>query len=277
MTANARLRNKKRKNKAGVRIRKFLFTVFLLAAVITAAFYLANEYVLKVKNISIKTDGRYSYDEILEASGIEEGQKLYGIDVKQAKENIKDTLTYADSVIIYRSPPFTVHIEVKTEKGFFGIMLGGDYYIISKKFKVVDKIKIVGNYTAGKEFKPPDGIITVETYEIKKCYMGEKIEFKDGDVFDFLQEITELSDENIENTDMIASINNINIKNKFKVYMNYEDRLLLRFGVFENISSKMLNSFEIITKIPEYAEGIIDMTNEKVASFRQEENVLKKY
>jgi hypothetical protein len=273
-TARASLKKKRKKGETRVKIINILFTVFLIAVILVLGFFLACKYLFKVENISIKTDGRYSDEEILKASGIKVGQELYGFDVGQAKENIKDTLTYSDSVIIYRRLFSTVCIEVKTEEGFFGILLGGDYYIISKSFRVVDRIKVVGNNGAGSEFKPPAGIITVETYEIRKCYMGEKIEFKDDDIFDVLKDITELADDNIE---MISSLNCIDIKNKFKVYMNYQDRLLLRFGVFENISAKLLNSFEVITQIPDDAEGIIDMTNEKMASFRYEENALKLY
>jgi len=274
MAAAAKPKNKIKNRRTGFSIKRFLFTVFMLMAVLTALLFLINKYFFKITNILIITDDKYSYEEVLKASGIKEGQELLGLDVKKIKENIKDSLTYAESVNISRIPPFTVRIEVKSEKGFFGIMLGGDYYIISRNFRVVDKIKVVGNIPAGIEFTPPDGIITIETDEIKKCYMGDKIEFKDADIYDFFKDITELADENM---DMVAAINSIDIKNKFKVYMNYGDRLLLRLGVFENISSKILNSFEIINSLPDYAKGIIDMTNEKTASFRYEENVLKLY
>jgi hypothetical protein len=76
---------------------------------------------------------------------------------------------------------------------------------------------------------------------------------------------------------MISQIRSIDIKNKFKVGMNYGDKFSVNFGVFDNIASKILNSFEIINQLPDYAEGIIDMSDGKVASFRYDENVVKVY
>jgi hypothetical protein len=260
--------------KAGAKIKGFLSAVFMIMVIMTIFLFLTNRYFFKVKNISISTNDRYSYEEILYASGIEEGQELYGINVKQVKANIKERLTYADSVNIAQIPPSTLNIDIKTEKGLFGLMLGGDYYIISKSFRVIDKIRVVGNNSIKSEFKPPEGIITVDTDAIKKCYMGEKIQFLDGDILDCLRDITGLTEENGE---MFSLINSIDVTNKFKVVMNYGDKFLIRFGIFENMSSKILNSFEIINQLPDYAEGVVDMTNDKVASFRYEENVAKLY
>ena len=262
--------------KAVVTIKNILIAVFILALVTAIFLFFTNQYFFKIKNINISENEKYSYDEILKASGITIGEELYSIDVKKAKANITDMLTYAESVNITRIPPSTVNIEIKTEKGFFGITVSGDYYIISEKFRVVDKIKI----TPESSFEPPDGIITFETNAVKKCYLGQKIEFKDDDIFDFLKEITAFFSENKknkDNADMLSIIKNIDITNKFNVVMNYGDKFLVRFGIFENISSKIMNTFEVIKELPDYAEGVIDISEGKIASFRYDENISKLY
>ena len=274
LKSSKKFKTKMKIRKAGARIKTFLFAVLMIMTVATVFLFLTNKYIFKIKTVSITANEKYSYDEILKASGIVEGQELYGIDVKQIKFNIKEMLTYAESVSVTQIPPSTVNIDIKTEKGLFGIMLGGDYYILSRSFRVIDKINVVGNTNAEKDFIPPDGIITFETDTVKKCYTGEKIEFTDSDIFDCLKDIAKLADENGE---MLSAINSIDVTNKFKVVMNYGDRFLIKFGLFENISSKIINSFEIINSLPDYAEGIIDMNDSKVASFRYDENVTKLY
>lgn len=272
-------KNKMKIRKAGAGIKNFLTAVFVLAVVTAVFLFLTNQYFFKIKNINISDNDKYSYDEILKASGIAMGEELYGIDLKQARTNIKEMLTYAENVNITQIPPSTVNIDIKTENGFFGVMLGGDYYIISQNFRVIDKIRIVGNGISESDFVPPEGIITFETDSIKKCYVGQKIEFSDSDISDFLKDISEFFSDKKENknSSMVSAINNIDITNKFKVVMNYGDRFLIRFGIFENISAKIPNAFEIINELPDYAEGIIDMTEGKTASFRYDENISELY
>ena len=276
-------KNKMSIRKAGAAIKNFLLAIFAIAVVLLIFLFLTNKYFFKIKNINISESSKYSYDEIngiLKSNGIDVGAELYGVDIKKAKADINKNLTYIESVNITRVPPSTINVDIKTEEGFFGIMLGGDYYIISRNFRVVDKVKIVE--TSMIDLKPvvPPEIVTVETNAVKKCYLGETIEFSDEDIYDFLKEILGFFsyDETDENRRVMQiMISDIDITNKFKVVMNYSDKFLVSFGIFENISSKILNSFEIIAQLPDYAEGVINMDEGKTASFKYDADVSKLY
>lgn len=270
-------KNKMKIRKAGAVIKNFLLAFFILTLVTAIFLFLTNQYFFKIKNINISENDKYSYEEILRASGIAMGEELYGIDVKKAKTNIKEMLTYAENINITQLPPSTVNIEIKTEKGFFGIILGGDYYVISQNLRVIDKIKITEGGMDESGFEPPDGIITFKTDAVKKCYLGEKLEFSDDDIYNFLKDMTAFIGDNKDNYEMLSVIKNIDITNKFKVVMNYGDRFLVKFGVFENITSKILNTFEVINELPDYAEGIIDISDGKTASFKYDENIPELY
>jgi hypothetical protein len=54
--------------------------------------------------------------------------------------------------------------------------------------------------------------------------------------------------------------------------MNYGDRFLVKFGIFENITPKILNVFKVINELGENDEGIIDTTDGKTFSFKYVEN-----
>jgi len=245
------------------KIKKIFLAAFVLTAVTAAFLFVTNSYFFKIKNIDINENERYSYDDILKASGISVGGELYGIDVKKTEGKIKEELAYAKSVNIRQIPPSTLSIEIENEKGFFGMAIAGDFYIVSQDFKVLDRRK-----------KPIEGIITVATDEVKKCYLGEKMEFSDGDVYDFLEGIVELFKK--DDSGRLSAIKSVDITNKFKVAMNYGDRFLVKFGIFENIAPKILNVFEVINELGEDDRGIIDITDGKAASFRYVENVFEK-
>ncbi|MCL1792924.1 MAG: FtsQ-type POTRA domain-containing protein [Oscillospiraceae bacterium] len=249
------------------KIKKVVLTALVLAFVMALFLFLANSYFFKIKNIQISENDKYSYDDILQASGISIGEDLYGVNLNETENKIKKKLTYAKSVNITQIPPSTLNIEIEIERGFFAIMIGGDYYVISKTFDVMDKIKVPANGEAGL----PGEIITVEANEIKKCYLGEKIEFSDGDIYDFLKGIVELFEKN--ESGALSEIKNIDISDKFKVAMNYGDRFLVKFGIFENIAPKIMNAFEIMNELAADDKGIIDMTDGKAVSFKYVENI----
>jgi cell division protein FtsQ len=254
-------------------IKKILGAAFIAALLCGIVFIFTHHYLFQINNIIINENGKYTYEEIIRASGIVQGRELFGLNIRQAEENIKENLTYTENVRITRIPPSTITIDIKTEDGLFGIMLGGDYYIVSENLRVLEKIKVVGSGTGG--FEPPGNIITFKTDAVQKCFIGEKMEFSDNDIYDFLKEMAGFQKNNKENGVMsgMPKITGIDITNKFRVIMNYEDKFLVRFGIFENISDKIINSYEIIERLPGHAEGIIDITDGKTASFRYHENI----
>jgi hypothetical protein len=210
----------------------------------------------------------YTHAEVIEASGIQESWELFGFDVRLAKYDIQKNLAYAEKVRIIRLPPSTVRITIQTDEAAFGFMLGGDYYIVTDKFRVAEKISVQGRNP--EDVKPP-GVVTIVTDHVKKCFVGEKIEFSDNDILDFLKELLRLVR---EGDDMAAMITSVNIKDKFDVIMNYNDLYLVKFGVFENVFSKAIGSFDVIEYLSERnLTGIIDMSEEKIASFTPEENI----
>ncbi|MCL2814355.1 MAG: FtsQ-type POTRA domain-containing protein [Oscillospiraceae bacterium] len=251
------------------KIKKFFLAAFVLTFAAAVFLFLTNSYFFKIKNIRISSNDKYSYDDILKASGISEGEELYGVNIKEAENKIKQTLAYTNNVNITRIPPSTLSIEINTEKGFFGLMIKGDYYIISKNFKVMDKIKAADETPLS--VPRPEGIITIETDEIKKCYIGEKIEFSDEDIYNFLKDIIKLFGEKEDGG--LSIIKNIDITDKYKITMNYGDRFLVKFGIFENITPKILNVFKVIDELRDDDEGIIDMTGGKTVSFKYVENI----
>ena len=258
------------------KIIKNFFITFIIIIILTVVFFLfAGDYFFKTENIIITGTDMYSYEEILEVGGIIPGGGLLGIDSVKAKKNIKNTFAYIESVKIKKKLPSTVNIELKTGAGLFGIMLGGDYYIITSNFTVAEKIKLRSAKISASDFVPPEGIITIEADAVRKCRIGEVILFSDADIYDFLKEIALLYVSGNKNS--IESITGIDIKNKFKVTMNYGDKFLVRLGIFDNISLRILNSLEIIEQLPTYAKGIIDITDSKAASFTPEGNIPEIY
>ena len=242
-------------------LKKFLIILLTIAVLAGAAFILANQYLFKVKKFNIIENIMYSREDIIRACGIEEGAELFGFDVRLAANNIMKELSYAESVSIIRLPPSTVRINVRTDEPAFGFALGRDYYIVTNKLRVAEKISM------GDGFEQL-GVINIVTDYVTKCFVGEIIEFSDEDIGDFLKEVLKLAGDNAA----AGIISSVDIRDKFNVVMNYSDLYLVKFGVFENVYSKAVNSFDVIEQLSDFT-GIIDMSDERTASFTPDENL----
>lgn len=251
----------------GLKRAKLLIILLAAAIIMCALFFLANKYLFKVRNwtINISGGGGYSHEDIIRASGIEEGAQLFGFDRAAAVNNIKRELSYVAGVTMIRFPPSTVRIDVQTDEAVFGFMLGGDYYIVTENFRVAEKIRM---YAMPLEYVKPPGVINIVTYDITRCFVGERIEFGDEDILYFLKELLRL----VRGHEAAGMISSVDIRDKFDVVMTYGDSYTVRFGVFENVYSKALNSFYIIEWLYERGStaGIIDVSDERTALFRPE-------
>ena len=255
----------KNKSKKRVKSKKNLIFASVFIVVTGAAAVYFNIHLFKVKNFNVAENNRYMREDIVAASGIEEGAELFGFDVRLAENNIKRKLAYIYTADIIRLPPSTVRISIKTDEPMFGLALGKDYYIITDTFRVAEKTE-----TDNKNINEHGtaGIIDIVADCVTKCFVGEKIEFSDEDITDFLSELINLA----RDEKMAEMISSVDIRDKFNVVMNYSDLYLVRLGVFENVYSKALSSFDVIEQLSELT-GIIDISDDKIASFIPDENI----
>ena len=94
---------------------KVIFVLVVIAAIV-AVFALVTSIVLllfPVKEIEVLGDSRYDYSEIIEASGIKNGTRLYFLNEEKAEKAILSAFPYLESVEINSYFPNRVKIEIK--------------------------------------------------------------------------------------------------------------------------------------------------------------------
>lgn len=268
--SSEKLRKKIRGGKKRSALKKFLFIFVLSAATVAAFLFLASRYIFKIAKFEINDSYRYSDTEILAAGGLSEGMELYAIPVSQTEQYIKENLPYVKSAKLIKIPPSTLRINITLEKGVLGTKLGGDYYILSENFRVLEKISateepeknIIGRLIA-------DDIIIFKTNSVKECYVGKDIKFQDSDISDFLSEVLEV----VEEYQINGIIREIDITNKFAVTMNCSDRFLVKIDSFEDIGQKILSSILMINDLYEDDKGKLERIDDKVWSFIPDDKI----
>ena len=251
-------------NKKKSALKRFLFIFVLVIIIVVLFLFLTNRYIFKIGKIEINGNIKYTKEEILTAGGLSEGMELYSLPLKEIEQNIKDDLPYIKAVKLTQIPPSTLRINMTSEKGALGIKLGGDYYVLSENFKVLEKISAIERTDENIVAEMlSDNIIIFDTHTIKECYVGKKIQFQDEDISDFLRKVLYAVEEN----QIHGRIKKIDVVNKFYIKMEYDNRFDVELGSFEDIELKILTLIEMANGLPKDTKGKFERNNEKSWSF----------
>ena len=207
----------KPKKRRKLRVKFILKSLLVISLIVFSFFYVQN---IKIKNIYIKGNTLTKDHEIIEKAGIKNYPKLYKLNIKNAKENIK-TLPLIDDVKVKRNIFGKITIEVVESKILF-------YYKYNEKFITSSGNSIENN---NKYYGYPSLINFVPDTIIEKLITGlNKIDF---DIIMMINEI-EYSPYKSNDGTMIDD-------SRFILKMNDQNTV-----VIDTINIKKLNEYKTI-------------------------------
>jgi len=122
-----------------VNVRKLVrFSVLLLMALVllVCAFFVARRF-LTVKNYSVSGISEYDLEEIVNASGVKRGSRLYLLDREEIEEKILEECPYISEVKIRPKFPNRLHFEVVGNVGHWYIEVTGTRYVLDGDLNVL--------------------------------------------------------------------------------------------------------------------------------------------
>lgn len=245
-----RLRRKNNQKRIG-RVFFYIFLAFVLFAILMIA---AMFVFFNVKDVKVNSSGLYSDDELRAASGIEEGQNLFSLKEDEVSENIRAAFPLVRSVTISRNLPTTVVIHVKNDEPAYYTEIGGEYFLISDKLRVL-------------EISPDDVTLTQKYSDIKKiklapvsrAVVGEKIVFKSKNYSESLEEFLSVVSENA----LYPSLTLLDATSRFNISVVYEHRLKALLGSVSNMQVKLMFFGGIIGDLGD-SSGTVDIKDAEV-------------
>ena len=112
-----------------------LVLIFLLVVVVLAFFF-------RVSKVEVINASEYTDEEIIEASGIEEGVNLFFVDRFKAASMIFSDLPYMDTVSIRRQIPGKIVIQAEGSAPVASILVDGEYWLIDRRGKMLGAVSI---------------------------------------------------------------------------------------------------------------------------------------
>ena len=250
-------------------------TVLLFALtlpILLASFIFGMFFLCRVGDFKIVGEiAHYSEEELIEATGIKAGERLYFIDSAGAESALKENFPRIKSVKVSPSWFTSVKITVEEESPKYYSEVNGDYYLLNEDFRVIDMSKSFG------EFKDEAIMLSFQTsgaYTFKEAVLGERVVFvsekAEKKMSDFIEEI-----ESFDFGDFgVSALGFRDGGTQFDAYIVLDGRLRIILGNTTDIPEKIRKSLQRLAEQDadfEFGEIIVYDINE--ISFRKIDSI----
>lgn len=224
--------------------------------IICAALVFGMSVFFRVSDLEVTGAGRYSEQEIIEASGIEQGDNLMLINREAVARRIQSKLLYIGEVQVKRQLPTTLAIVVEESGGLALLETDSGLWLIDKSMRLLEPcpqgelqnyIRIFGlsavKPEAGAQPGTPD---------------------EDKPKAALLQALLEA----VSVAGLPADIASLDVQNPVNAEMDYMDgRFRVKLGGRDNLDYKLELLREVVEKLEPEDRGVIDLSQDKRAQF----------
>ena len=211
---------------------------------------------LKIENIKVVGNERYSEDQIVSSSGIEIGQNLYAINKKTSKGLIMGDYPYINEVVIRRTLPSTLTFRITEEIPIYYTEICGEYFVLSSTLRVLEKAE--ENPNLNRE----DKLVLLLLSDVKSAVVGQEIEFTKQLAFDYISTFIK----NVTEHEIASELTEIDISAKYNIYVMYQDRFRIYLGDNSETEMKLTFANLMINEFTPEQSGTIDAHDITVGS-----------
>ena len=245
-----------RRKKHGSALFLRLLTMFLIVAV----FLFGIAIFFKVTEIQVQGNNLYTAEEVAAASGVELGDNLITLNKAMAAGKIRAVLPYVENVRISRVLPGTVVLEIQeTDAAYLVSSDDGTSWLMNGSGKMLERAS-----TSAADYPRLTGV-TAQAPESGSQIVCEETENLAA---------AKLVMEQLENTDFISQIAEINVEKPYDIFVWYGTQYQIRLGSIDEMAYKIQYLTSVLDSLEEQVGsdqgGEIDLTfeEEKVARFK---------
>ncbi len=243
------LMKKKRKSRAKRRMIVFLFLLVCGAAI----FAVLKAPVFNVKTVYCVGQSSLKEADILKLADVSTGKNIFSTNIRAVKKRLASNPEIAESNV-RRIFPNKIKIWVKEAKTVAYIEKDGRKLLMDQNGQI---IKIL----SGEEAKNLPKAARIEGIEIASEIPGEYIASSDDQRAAQLFECVG----NLSTLDMLDKVNLINFENLSDIKIDYENRLFMMLGDYENLEYKLKFVKKVIgDNISEYEKAPFDYRGDKL-------------
>ena len=242
-------------NRRRRRRRSGFFYKLLTVLVICAAIVAALTMFFKVNTIQITGGSRYTQQEILDASGVKDGDNLILLNKYEIANRLIQKLPYIEGVQINRSLPSTLRIQVTECSSVFAVTQDGTVWMVSSGGKIVESCTP----------EQAKGTPTIDGCELLAPSVGSRIALSTDRQSQQTSLLALLKA--LEDASLIQQVNAIHLDSTAELTMDYADRFQVVFLYGADYAYKLRNLTAVIGALESNQTGTIDLTRNGEAHF----------
>ncbi len=241
----------------------FAIALILAAAIILGIISTGILLCFPVKQIEVSGDSRYTYSEIIEASGIKSGARLYFLNEKKAERALLASFPYLKDVKINSYFPNRVKIDIEEFEDIYLVPHVNGFCYVNGDFEILEIIE------SAPEYERFSGIFIKLEFPIEG-------EIGALSMNDDAQRATELI-EFIKEYGFYSHLNIVDVENKYDNAFIVDKQYKFIIGSMTDISEKIDVAFKVCfsNSFVKENNAIIDATDKKKVTLRyvDDENI----
>jgi hypothetical protein len=210
----------------------------------------------RITDVQISGATKYTNDQILQMSGIKDGDNLLFVDKAAVAQAIGQGLPYLSEVVVEKDIPNRIVIKVAESKPLAAVKFDGDWWVIDQNARVLEKSDTIGI----------SGKIIVSGLTPKAAGAGVVIAVDDSEKTKLQYLINVLSA--LESAGMNDRVSTLDVSNITDLTLEVDGRFTVSFGNGENAAYKLVWLNKIISQLGSDDRGqIIVSSDESAARF----------
>lgn len=253
----------------------FLLRLISVAAVVAAVLMCLSLF-FRVEQVLVSGAEKYTPYNILEASGIAEGDSLLSVRDTRVAGKIKLALPYVDEVRVGIKLPGTVQIEITEFPMTYAIRAtDSTWWLITSDGRIVDQIpptaasgytRVLGveadgprkdqQVTAAEPNRPTEAPAETDPTETGPTLPTTQAQITGAQRLQVLLTVLD----SLEDSGIIGQVESIDVTNLNNITMEYAQRLSIILGTQENLPYKIAYMAQAISQLPDYETGELDVS-----------------
>lgn len=237
------------KNRRSHSIKRFLAVLAVLVILALFGTLIVFRF-FRVKQIVVDGLSYYDYRTLVSSSGVKNGQIIFSVSQGKVSRSLQKALPHVKDATVELRLPASVYIEVEEEQGAFYFEMQGEFLVITRQMKVLDRYfdreTLLADYP---------GLMEVSVPRVKSAITGQDVifftDFESRHTGDALLALSEW-----ERYDKITEID---LSNRFSLKIRYMDRFDVDFGSYTDFAGKLRLLEEMIDYYPEDAAGSLSV------------------
>jgi len=236
-------------------------------AAVVLAFLLGISVFFKVDEIRVSGAQQYSAWEILQASGVEQGDNLLTFNRARAAGKIQTALPYVKTVRIGIKLPDTVNIVIEEIPVTYGIKdTSGNWWLVSSGGKVLEPVSDgeESGFTKilGVQLKNPAVGQQAAAYQEAPAATGESGEMIPVTVTAAERLRTALDIASyLEQNGIIGEATSVDVNNLFDIQLWYGQQFQVKLGQKDQLGYKIKKLKAVVTQYSSYESGVLDISD----------------